>query len=133
MLVLFHYSHLLSAQTQQNINKTSGTASNPITEIDSNRFDANTNQILVLTTRGNESHALAEINNDTFNAALNLTPFAGGITTVTEIDGNIFPLVQIGNQYWTAENLRTTKYNNDTLIPNQTTNANWMNITHPAW
>ncbi len=123
----------LSAQTQQNINKTSGTVYNPISEIDSIRFDTGTNQMVVITTSGSESHALADITNVTFSNGANLTPCSGEITSVTDIDGNTYPVVQIGNQCWTAENLRTTKYNNGTLIPNVSNDQAWSNATTPAW
>lgn len=36
---------------------------------------------------------------------------------VTDIDGNIYDAVQIGNQVWMAENLRTTRYADGTEIP----------------
>lgn len=122
----------LSAQTQQNINKPSGTVSNPITEIDSIRFNG-TNQMVVVTNSGNESHALTDITNVTFSNGANLTPCSGDITSVTDIDGNTYPVVQIGNQCWIAENLRTTKYNDGSLIPNVTDDQAWSNDTTPAW
>lgn len=36
---------------------------------------------------------------------------------VTDIDGNTYDAVQIGNQVWMAENLRTTRYADGTVIP----------------
>ena len=30
--------------------------------------------------------------------------------TVTDIDGNVYQTIKIGNQIWTTENLRTTRY-----------------------
>jgi uncharacterized protein (TIGR02145 family) len=122
----------LSAQIKQNINKTSGTVSNPITEIDSIRFDENTNQMVVVTNSGNVSHSISEITNVTFRNG-NEFPPCEGLTTVTDIDGNVYPVIQIGNQCWTAENLRTTRLNNGTLIPNVTDNLQWTNLTTPAW
>ncbi len=36
---------------------------------------------------------------------------------VTDVDGNTYDAVQIGNQVWMAENLRATRYADDTSIP----------------
>ncbi|MBP5412658.1 MAG: fibrobacter succinogenes major paralogous domain-containing protein [Bacteroidales bacterium] len=40
-----------------------------------------------------------------------------GTPTVTDIDGNVYNTVRIGNQCWMKENLRTTHYADNTAIP----------------
>jgi uncharacterized protein (TIGR02145 family) len=45
--------------------------------------------------------------------------------TVTDADGNVYQTVKIGNQEWTTENLRTTKYNDGSPIPNITSKVAW--------
>ncbi|MCQ2286154.1 MAG: fibrobacter succinogenes major paralogous domain-containing protein, partial [Bacteroidales bacterium] len=43
--------------------------------------------------------------------------------TVTDIDGNTYPTVQLGSQCWMAENLKTTRYANGISIPVGLTNT----------
>tara|TARA_Y100000589_G_scaffold285621_1_gene285256 strand:+ start:22752 stop:24725 length:1974 start_codon:yes stop_codon:yes gene_type:complete len=52
---------------------------------------------------------------------------------VTDIDGNIYQSVIIGEQEWTAENLRTSKYSDGTTIPNVTDYDQWGSLTTGAW
>ena len=54
------------------------------------------------------------------------------ITPLTDIEGNIYYTVRIGDQVWIRENLKTTKYNDNTDIPVVTDNVTWINLTTPA-
>jgi len=55
------------------------------------------------------------------------------ITPVTDIEGNLYKTVKIGNQVWMAENLKTTKYNNEAVIPNVTESSEWIGLTADAY
>jgi len=57
----------------------------------------------------------------------------GDTRIVKDIDGNVYKTVKIGNQEWFAENLKTTKYNNGTPIPNVTSNSEWSKLTSGAY
>jgi uncharacterized protein (TIGR02145 family) len=51
--------------------------------------------------------------------------------TVSDIDGNIYKTVQIDAQIWMAENLKATRYNDGTDIPDAT--VNWGSSGTPAY
>ena len=54
-------------------------------------------------------------------------------SVVTDIDGNTYGTVQIGNQIWMAENLRTTRFRDGTLIPLVEDLADWNSLSTPAY
>ncbi|MBX2980897.1 MAG: fibrobacter succinogenes major paralogous domain-containing protein [Flavobacteriales bacterium] len=53
--------------------------------------------------------------------------------TVTDLDGNVYRAVQVGNQCWMAQELRTGTYANGDPIPNVTGSAQWIAQTTGAW
>ncbi len=53
--------------------------------------------------------------------------------TVTDIDGNTYITIKIGNQWWMAENLKVTRYRNGDAIPNVTEKRDWANLKTGAY
>jgi uncharacterized protein (TIGR02145 family) len=53
--------------------------------------------------------------------------------TVADASGNLYTWVQIGTQYWLAQNLKTTKYNNGDNIVTGLDDAAWAATTDGAW
>jgi uncharacterized protein (TIGR02145 family) len=53
--------------------------------------------------------------------------------SITDKDGNVYTSVNIGTQVWMVENLKTTKYNDNTNIPLVTENTAWANLTTPGY
>ena len=53
--------------------------------------------------------------------------------TVNDFDANVYQTVRIGDQWWMAENLRTTHYQNGEEIPNVTDGDEWRKLTSGAY
>ena len=133
-LLLFS-SLISSAQTQQNINKNTGTASNAIANIDSIRFNgSSTNMEVVLQNGTVESHSISDIINVNFASA---SQHSCGVPNVhnsnltygnmTDQEGNVYKTIVIGNQEWMAENLKTSIYRNGEPIATNLTYLEWLN------
>jgi uncharacterized protein (TIGR02145 family) len=61
--------------------------------------------------------------------------FNPGLTygAMTDAEGNSYKTIQIGSQIWMAENLKTTKYNDGTNIPNITDLDDWIDLQTPGY
>lgn len=55
------------------------------------------------------------------------------VTELTDVEGNVYSVVTIGSQIWMAENLKVTKMNDESDIPDVTGNVDWSNRTSPAY
>jgi uncharacterized protein (TIGR02145 family) len=51
----------------------------------------------------------------------------------TDLSGNEYSSVILGNQEWMVENLKTAKYSNGDIIPNTTSGSEWIALTTGAW
>lgn len=65
----------------------------------------------------------------------NLPDSGGGEdpNTVTDVQGNVYQTIQIGNQWWMAENLRTSQYSNGDEIPTGLEGQQWEYATAGAY
>lgn len=50
-------------------------------------------------------------------------------TLIVDRDGNVYQQIIIGTQVWMSSNLKTTRYNDGTLIPNITDPADWSGLS----
>lgn len=55
------------------------------------------------------------------------------VSTVIDIDGNVYKTIRIGQQTWMAEDLRVTKFNNGTPISIVSDSKLWSSIDIPAY
>lgn len=69
-------------------------------------------------------------NSDTSGMKIYLIPSAG---TLTDVDGNAYQTVRLGNQVWTVENLKTTRYNDGSAIAYLPVDNEWYTSTTGAY
>jgi uncharacterized protein (TIGR02145 family) len=88
------------------------------------------NDVIAVTKDGLLIYRVVVTNPDTSGIVIKMIAGAG---TVIDMDGNVYQTVQIGNQVWTVENLRVTKYNDGSDIPLGTSAATWIDTTTPKY
>jgi len=72
-------------------------------------------------------------NEVSFSTSTPVPSFLCGTSTVTDVDGNNYNTVQIGNQCWTQSNLKVSKYRNGDNIPTGLSNSSWGGTTSGAY
>jgi uncharacterized protein (TIGR02145 family) len=77
---------------------------------------------IVIVSCEKDNDSVDDINNDEM-----------GIGTMTDVDGNLYYTVKIGNQWWMKENLKTTKYSDGTPISNIQSGLEWVNAIEGAY
>jgi uncharacterized protein (TIGR02145 family) len=94
------------------------------------KVTASFNDVIAATKDGYLNYRVAITNSDTSNIRIKMIACPG---TVTDFDGNVYQTVSIGNQVWTTENLRTTRYNDGTPIPLVSDTVAWVNLMTPGF
>lgn len=59
--------------------------------------------------------------------------YTGLTDSITDIDGNVYRTTGIGTQIWMAQNLKTTRLNDGTLIPLVTNDSLWTYLNSPGY
>jgi len=60
-------------------------------------------------------------------------PMVTNSTPISDIDGNTYQTIKLGNQYWMSENLKTSRYRNGDPIPTGLSNNEWAITTEGAF
>ena len=88
------------------------------------------NDVIAATKPGYLNFRMIIENADTSGITIRMIASAG---TITDVEGNEYQTVRIGNKVWMAENLRATKYDDGSLIPLDTSTSAWDDDSTPKY
>ena len=69
----------------------------------------------------------------TYGKVYTFTTSLNAMSSMTDVEGNVYPTIQIGDQIWMAENLRVTKFRNGDPITNLNQLYYWNPYSTPLY
>lgn len=102
----------------------------PINTIDSITYSDGMQMTIHLTGRTLLQIPFNTIDSITYSQSNNEAPFNPTLSygSLIDLEGNTYKTIQIGTQIWMAENLRVTKFRNNTPILNISDSLQWANL-----
>jgi uncharacterized protein (TIGR02145 family) len=99
----------------------------PLQTIDSLTYPTGNQFNIHLNNGSVQTFLLSSVDSVTFFTS---TQFNTGLSygSVNDIDGNTYKTIQVGSQIWMAENLRVTKFRNNTALQNISDSLGWANV-----
>jgi len=90
---------------------------------------------LVVSLSGYNKHSQKVIikSNHLVNLDVTLEEYVFQYGSVTDIDGNTYKTIKIGDQWWMAENLKVSHYRNGDAIPTGHSNSEWADLSTGAY
>jgi uncharacterized protein (TIGR02145 family) len=102
--------------------------------VKSNSVDVSENaneDYLLITKSGYLLHRQKVTGTDIAGLQITMVPLQTG--TMKDTEGNEYKTIKIGNQEWTSENIRTTKFNDGSSIPLVKDSSQWVNLTSSGY
>lgn len=91
------------------------------------QMEYNDNEVLLISAYSQNMNYIK-----TIRVSQNMT-FNANFTSCVDNDNNYYPVVEINGVYWMGKNLKTSKLNDGTVIPNVTGNTEWSSLSTMAY